>query len=61
MGGNSHLRDWSLTTGRGGGGGQIGREGGVACEVLPLRKEDGGGGGRNGFNHAEGGPQKVLG
>ena len=48
------LRDWSLITGRGGGG--IKREG-VACEVLPLRK----GGGRKSFSHAEGGTQKVWG
>ena len=39
MGGNSHLRDWSITTGWG--GGKLEREGG-ACEVLPLRKEGGG-------------------
>ena len=31
------LRDWSLITGRGGGGGATKREGGV-CEVLHLKK-----------------------
>ena len=31
------FRDWSLMTGRGGGGLQNGRGGG-ACEVLPLQK-----------------------
>ena len=34
--GTGHLRDWSLITGRGGGGYKMG--GGGACVVLPLRK-----------------------
>ena len=46
------LRDWSLITGRG----ATKREGGGACEVLPLRK----GGCEKSFTHAEGGrAQKV--
>ena len=40
------LRDWSLITGRGGGGGLQNGRGGGACEVLPLRK---GGGGQQQF------------
>ena len=53
--GCSHkIRDWSLITGRGGGGYKTG---GGAREVLPLRK----GGGRKSFSHAEGGAHKVLG
>ena len=43
------LRDWSLVTGRG----ATKREGGRACDVLPLRKWGGGGGKR--LSHAEGG------
>ena len=43
----STIRDWSLITGRGGGGGlQNGRGGGGSREVLPLQK---GGGGRKKF------------
>ena len=47
------LRDWSLITGRGGGL-QNGR--GVAHEVLPLRKGEGG----KSFSHAEGGGHKKF-
>ena len=32
------VRDWSLITGRGRGGGYKTRGGGGACEVLPLQK-----------------------
>ena len=33
------IRDWSLITGRGGGGYKT--EGGGACEILPLQKGGG--------------------
>ena len=44
------FREWSLITGRGGGGYKTG--GGGAREVLHLRKR---GGGRKSFSHSEGG------
>ena len=51
-------RDWSLITGRGGGGRALGyKTGGEASEVLPLQKR---GGEENSFSHAEGGTQRVL-
>ena len=50
------MMDWSLNTGRGGGGLQ---GGGGGCEVLPLQK----GGSEKSLSHAEGGgvPHKMLG
>ena len=50
------IRDWSLITGRGGGGLQHGRGG--AVKIYPYEK---GGGGGGSFSHAEGGAQTVLG
>ena len=51
---NPNLRDWSLITGRG----ATKREGGGACEVLPLRK--GGGMEKVLAMLKGGGAQKVL-
>ena len=48
------LRDWSLITGRGGGGYKAG--GGVHVKFYPYVK----GGGKS-FSHAEGGAHTVLG
>ena len=50
-------RDWSLITGRRGGGATK-WEGGGASEVLILQKEWVGG--RTSFSHAEGGAQQFL-
>ena len=49
-----YIKDWSLITGRGGGGGSY-KTGGVGGQVLPLQKR----GGKT-FSRAEGrGAQKV--
>ena len=51
------LRDWSLITGRGGGGGGYKTGGRGAYELLPLRKE----GGAKSFSHAKWGDTKSFG
>ena len=49
-----NIRDWSLITGRGGGGYKMG---GGHVKFYPYEKE----GGAKSFSHAEGGVQSVLG
>ena len=51
----SGFRDWSLITGRGGGGGTK-REVGGQVKFYPYKK----GGGGISFSHPEGGPQKNF-
>ena len=52
------LRDWSLITGKGVGGGSLQNRRGGGYEVYPTKRGD-----RKGFSHAEGGggAQQVLG